>query len=76
MRHHGDRTSYRGERHQRAKLTEHDVREARRLHAEDGVGYATLGRMMGVTTSVMRYAVIGETWYWVTYDINDLQRVA
>jgi hypothetical protein len=51
----------RGEERYCAKLTEQIVREARRLHAA-GSSYAALGRLFGVTTGVMRRAVLGKSW--------------
>lgn len=51
----------RGEAHYRAKLTEADVREMRRLHA-DGVIYLDLAARYGITPLAAWKAVRGKNW--------------
>jgi hypothetical protein len=54
-------SSYRGERHHRAKLTEPAVAEARRLYAE-GWTWQSLADRYRVEPWTMWYAVSGRTW--------------
>jgi hypothetical protein len=54
-------TRRRGERIPWAKLTEADVRQIRRLHA-NGSGYKSLGKMFGVTDLNIRAIVKGRSW--------------
>jgi len=51
----------RGERASGAKLTEHDVREIRRRHA-DGENYSVLGREHGVSPQAIRALCLRLTW--------------
>jgi hypothetical protein len=50
-----------GERNGSARLTEDQVREARRLR-RSGATFAELGRRFGVSTNAAMYAVTGKTW--------------
>jgi hypothetical protein len=50
-----------GSRHGRARLTEHRVREARRLRAK-GWTYPELCRRYGVARLTLYYAITGRTW--------------
>ncbi len=52
----------RGEQNPRRKLTEDDVREARRLYAAGGVTYKQLGERFGVHRFVITVAIKGQTW--------------
>lgn len=54
-------TAPQGERHPMAKLTEADVREIRRLHA-DGVGLPDLMARFGVTRMTCWRAATGRQW--------------
>lgn len=54
-------TQVRGERSPKAKLSEADVREMRRL-AADGVGYRALARRFGVAYPTARNVVLRERW--------------
>jgi hypothetical protein len=55
-----------GENHGAAKLTEEDVRQARKLKEETGISYEKLARMFGITSKVMRDAINRKTWRHVT----------
>ena len=52
----------RGEQHPRAKLTEDDVREIRRIRKEEGVTYAALSRQFNVPTSAIGAIVRRKNW--------------
>ena len=52
----------RGEKNGRAKLTEDDVREIRRLHAEGGSSQRFLAAKFGVSQPAIRKILKGETW--------------
>lgn len=43
-----------GQSHPKARLTDEQVREMRRLHHEEGVGYLRLGRQFGCGESTAR----------------------
>lgn len=51
-----------GEDHPKAKLTEDDVREIRRLYVRGVVGYRSLGQRFGVTAMVVKAIVTRRTW--------------
>lgn len=57
---HPEKTA-RGERHPRAKLTQEQVREIRRLHGE-GVSLSALSRTFGIDRHSLRKTVRGEYW--------------
>jgi hypothetical protein len=54
--------SPRGEAHPRAKLTEADVLEIRRLHREGAGGYGALAERFGVSRSVIQSVVQRRSW--------------
>lgn len=56
----------RGERSGRAKLTETQVREIRRLHAEEGLGARRLARRFGVIPTTITPILTGHTWAHLT----------
>lgn len=58
-RRHG--TMCHGEKHGRAKLTEDDVREIRRLH-KIGMRQVDLAEIFGIRQSKISSAIIGKTW--------------
>jgi DNA invertase Pin-like site-specific DNA recombinase len=51
-----------GERHGNAKLTEPQVREIRRLHAEDVLRVHEIARKFGVHESTVRHIACGGAW--------------
>jgi hypothetical protein len=55
----------RGAEHSQARLSEDDVREIRRLHAE-GLGYRRLGRRYGVHHQTVQAIISGRSWSHVT----------
>jgi DNA invertase Pin-like site-specific DNA recombinase len=55
-----------GENNGAAKLTEENVRQARKLREETGMSYEKLARMFGITRSVMYDAINRKTWRHVT----------
>ena len=52
----------RGVDHPRAKLTEKDVREIRRLYAAGGMGLKALGKQFGITPMTVRAVVTRKSW--------------
>jgi hypothetical protein len=46
-------------------LTADKVREIRRLHKEESLGYKRLGRLFSVSPSAIRAVVKGRSWAWV-----------
>ncbi len=58
-------TSLSGERHNRARLTENDVRQIRRAYASGQEGVSELARKFGVGISTIRHVVKRETWQHV-----------
>jgi hypothetical protein len=52
----------RGQDHPYTNLTDDQVIEMRRIHAEGGITYVELGKMFGITTSSARYIVIRKRW--------------
>lgn len=52
----------RGESNPRAKLTAEQVREIRRKAVETGMTQDTLGRIYGVTRSMINYIVNRKSW--------------
>lgn len=54
--------SMKGEHNPRARLTEVDIAEARRLYAEGGTSYASLARRFGVAKATIGHALSGRTW--------------
>jgi hypothetical protein len=55
-------TNPRGERHGRAKLTEADVLEMRRMRRVSGATHDEIGRQFGVSTSTAHNAITGRRW--------------
>jgi len=51
-----------GERQGSAKLTEAQVREIRRVHAEEGLGYHRLASRFSVGKTTVRAIILGRTW--------------
>jgi hypothetical protein len=51
-----------GERHYRAKLTEEQVVEIRRLRKEHGIAYKALAHRFGVCQQTIGWIVTGGTW--------------
>lgn len=51
-----------GEGHGRAKITEEDVREIRRAHANDGAGLTELGLKFGILPAAVWKIVNQRTW--------------
>ena len=51
-----------GEQSSQAKLTEHQVREIRALHATGKVSYKELGRRFGVSNIAIRYICKRQSW--------------
>ena len=56
------RRQARGETQSWAKLTESDVRIARRLYTEEGISFKALGQRFGVRDTTIREAILGITW--------------
>ena len=52
----------RGERHPHAVLTEHDVREVRRLYDEDGISGTTIAKRYGLHNSTIYALLNGKSW--------------
>ncbi len=55
-------TSRRGEDVPHAKLSEADVRALRDMHTRDGMSFAEIGRVLGVSRRTVTQAFNGETW--------------
>jgi DNA-directed RNA polymerase sigma subunit (sigma70/sigma32) len=51
-----------GEKHKRAKLTEHDVIAIRTIFEKEGKGLSELGRMYGVRHSTIDQIVNRRSW--------------
>lgn len=56
------RRNRRGISHSSAKLTDDDVREIRRLHIDDALGWRRLAGRFGVSGSVINAILAGESW--------------
>lgn len=54
-----------GESHQKAKLTDAEVLEMRRMNEEDGIGYRNLSKLFGCGQSTARDIVTYRTRYSV-----------
>lgn len=59
-------TIYRGEKNGRAKLTEDQVREIRRLYAEDKLSQTALGQLFGLHQTVVSNIIRRKLWKFVT----------
>lgn len=57
--------TYHGEQHGRAKLTEAQVQEIRRLHGEGHVTQSALARRFGVTRTAIQHILTGRNWAWL-----------
>ena len=61
-KHRAKGSTMRGESHYRARVTEEDVREMRRLYAAGGITYRVLGERYGLTATSTCAAVRGRSW--------------
>lgn len=59
------RKSHMGENNTRAKLTEADVIEIRRLSTRKYGEQVTLSKMFGVTTAMIGYIIRGDNWKFI-----------
>lgn len=64
-------TQIRGEQHHRAKLTEREVREIRRLYATGKYSQRELAAKFGVSQHPIRMAVQWKTWKHVTGGVSE-----
>jgi len=55
----------RGERHARARLTEEEVLEIRRLYPEGGHTYKSLGKQFGVATTTIQGIIERKIWAYL-----------
>lgn len=60
----------RGEEHGRAKVTEDEVREIRRLHREGLAGYRVLGKRYGLTAMAIKAIVRRKSWAHVADEVR------
>ena len=63
---HAKNRGAKGESHHAARLSEDDVREARKAWRDGVMNYTQLAVKFGVTDAAMSYAVRGVTWKHVT----------
>ncbi len=62
MRRKGRANTVCGEDSGRSKLTEQQVLELRRLHAEEGLGCTRLGRLFGISETHARFIINRQSW--------------
>jgi len=63
--------SCRGERNGRAKLTEDQVREARKMR-EEGANFRAIGRKLGINRVTVKAIIMRKTWRHISTDVAKL----